>query len=99
MKPERNCSVEIGPIRHPQSHDARLRLLTNSPKRRNAAGIGLSFLDDVAALLLLRETHASEQHEWLRDGLGMVIAQLRQMTPSSICDGAGTIAIGCPQAN
>lgn len=74
---------QMGLIRDAASHDARLRLLTDSlkhpePRIRDAAGLGLSFLDDATALPLLSDAHSAESEEWLRDGLGMVIAQLEQ---------------------
>ena len=50
----------------------------DEPRIRDAAGLGLSFLDDPSALPALLEAHSSESQRWLRDGLGMVIAQLEQ---------------------
>lgn len=79
----------LGLMQHAPSHDGRLRLLTVSlkhrdPRLRDAAGLGLSFLDDPSALPALREAHSSESERWLRDGIGLVIAQLERTVRAGI---------------
>ncbi len=71
---------QFGLIEHEPSRERRLRVLTDSLKSsdsriRDAAGLGLSFLDDPSVLPALKTAHASEAEEWVRDGLKLVIDQ------------------------
>ena len=71
---------QLGLIEHELSHSKRLRVLTDSLKSpsariRDAAGLGLSFLDDQSALPALEAAHASEAEEWVKNGLKLVIGQ------------------------
>lgn len=75
---------QIGLLEHAPSHGARLRVLTDSmrhedPRIRDAAGLGLSFLDDASALPNLREAYSAESEPWLRANLEQVIAQLEDV--------------------
>ena len=90
---------QIGLVQHPPSHDARLCFLTASlkhsePRLRDAAGLGLSLLDDPSALPALREAHSSESQRWLRDGIRLVITQLEQTAHERLCDRPSTTS--CP---
>lgn len=72
---------QFGLIEHEPSRERRLRVLRDSLKSpdsriRDAAGLGLSFLDDPSMLPALRAAHKSETEEWLKDNLKLVIDQL-----------------------
>ena len=72
---------QLGIIKHTPSQRARLNLLTDEltspdPRIRDAAGLGLSFLEDPVALRKLREAYEKEQETWLRRNLRQVIRQL-----------------------
>lgn len=71
---------QFGLIEHEPSHERRLRVLKDSlkspgPRIRDAAGLGLSFLDDPSALPALQTAHETETEGWLRDNLKLVIEQ------------------------
>lgn len=72
---------QLGMLRHSPSHGPRLRVLTDclnspDPRIRDAAGIGLSFLDDPAALPKLKDACSREQELWVRQNLELVVEQL-----------------------
>ena len=72
---------QLGILDDPPTHNARLRLLTDSlqlpdPRIRDAAGLGISFLDDPAALPRLRSAYRQETETWVRRNLKMVIDHL-----------------------
>ena len=74
---------QLGVLRHSPSHGPRLRVLTDclnfpDPRIRDAAGIGLSFLDDPAALPKLKDACSREQEIWVRQNLELVIEHLEQ---------------------
>ncbi len=71
---------QFGLIEHEPSRERRLRVLkdslkSSSPRIRDAAGLGLSFLDDPSALPALQTAHETENEGWLRDNLKLVIEQ------------------------
>ena len=71
----------MGLLYDPATHGSRLRVLADSlalsdPRMRDAAGLGLSFLDDVSALPKLRAAFDVEKNTWLRRNLNLVIDQL-----------------------
>ena len=72
---------QLGLLYDPATHGSRLRVLVDSlalsdPRMRDAAGLGLSFLDDVSALPKLRAAFDVEKNTWLRRNLNLVIDQL-----------------------
>ena len=72
---------QLGILKDCPSLEARLKTLVNflghsDPRIRDAAGLGLSFLDDPNALPMLTNTHAREVEPWLKRNLGQVIEQL-----------------------
>ena len=76
---------QFGLIKDEGSHQARLQVLVKSlsnsdPRIRDAAGLGLSFLEDPSILPELQEAHSREQEEWLKDNLDLVIQQLDPST-------------------
>ena len=71
---------QFGLIEHAPSRERRLRVLKDSLKSpdsrvRDAAGLGLSFLDDPSALPALQTAHETETEGWLSDNLKLVIEQ------------------------
>ena len=72
---------QLGHSRHAPSHGVRLRILLDSlnhpdARIRDAAGLGLSFLDDVVAVSGLREAVNREEKCWVRRNLQMVVEQM-----------------------
>ena len=72
---------QLGLLQHVPSHEVRLNVLIDNldspdPRIRDAAGLGLSFLDDPNALSPLRVAYQSETESWLRRNLNLVINQL-----------------------
>lgn len=72
---------QLGLIEHHSSRARRLRVLKDSLKSpdsriRDAASLGLSFLDDTSALLALRSAYRRETESWLKENLKLVIDQL-----------------------
>lgn len=72
---------QLGLIEHHPSHARRLRVLKDSLKSpdsriRDAASLGLSFLDDTSALLALQSAYGRETEGWLKENLKLVIDQL-----------------------
>ena len=72
---------QLGNLVHTPYHRARLRTLTDfitypDPRIRDAAGLGLSSLDDPSALPKLQEAYSQEREGWLRQNLKLVIEQL-----------------------
>ena len=75
---------QIGLLQDEATHQARLKLLADmlaasQEQIRDAALLGLSFLDDEAALPCLRQALQRESVPWLEKNLQMVIAQLEQV--------------------
>ena len=75
---------QIGLIQDEATHQARLKLLADmlaaaQEQIRDAALLGLSFLEDAAALPYLRHALQRESAPWLEENLKMVIAQLEQI--------------------
>lgn len=71
---------QFGLIENEPSRERRLRVLKDSlkspdPRIRDAAGLGLSFLDDPSVLPALQTAHETETEGWLRDNLSLVIEQ------------------------
>ena len=61
---------QLGLLKHAQSHNSRLRVLTDSlgnpdPRIRDTASLGLSFLHDPAALPKLRSAYSTDNQETL----------------------------------
>ena len=76
---------QLGLNRHRNSHAPRRRVLTDSltfedPRIRDAAGLGLSFLNDRDTLPDLRSAKSRETEDWVREGLQLVIDQLESPT-------------------
>ena len=74
---------QIGLIRDEATHQARLKLLadmlaSSQEQIRDAALLGLSFLED-AATPYLRQALQRKSAPWLEENLKMVIAQLEQI--------------------
>ena len=74
---------QLGLLRDAKSHAARLRVLVDALARpdarvRDAAGIGLSLLDDPLALPKLRAAYDSETEGWVRNGIALVIDGLEE---------------------
>ena len=74
---------QLGLLRDARSHSARLRVLVDALARpdatvRDAAGIGLSLLEDPSALPKLRAAYDSETEAWVRDGIALVIDELEE---------------------
>jgi hypothetical protein len=72
---------QLGFNQDASSQHARLQVLINSlshpdPRIRDAAGLGLSFLEDPSSLPELREARRKEPEGWLKDNLELVIQQL-----------------------
>ena len=72
---------QLGILRDHPSHEARLQTLANrlqhpDPRIRDAAGLGLSFLDDARALPMLKDAHNREEEPWLKRNFAQVIEQL-----------------------
>ena len=72
---------QLGLSEHVASKPTRLRVLmdsttSNDARIRDAASLGLAFLDDPAALPAVRQAYAAEQQPWLRESFNLVIAQL-----------------------
>ena len=72
---------QLGILKDCPSHEARLQTLANfldhpDPRIRDAAGLGLSFLDDAKALLMLKNAHTREVEPWLKRNFAQVIEQL-----------------------
>ena len=72
---------QLGILRDCPSHEARLQTLANclehpDPRIRDAAGLGLSFLDDAKALPMLKNAHTREAEPWLKRNFAQVIEQL-----------------------
>ena len=72
---------QLGLLQHVPSHAIRLDVLldnlaSSDPRIRDAAGLGLSFLDDPNALASLRIAYQSETESWLRRNFSLVIDQL-----------------------
>ena len=72
---------QLGSVEHPGSRTRRLRVLKDSLRSpdsriRDAAGLGLSYLDDLSALAALKDAHDRESEGWLRESLKLVIDQL-----------------------
>ena len=72
---------QLGLIEHLPSRARRLRVLKDSLKShdsriRDAAGLGLSFLDDTSALIALQSAYRRETEGWLKENLKLVIDQL-----------------------
>ena len=72
---------QFGLIEHHPSRVRRLRVLKDSLKSpdsriRDAASLGLSFLDDASALMALQTAYAVETERWLKENLKLVIDQL-----------------------
>ena len=80
---------QLGILMDHPSHEARLQTLANflehpDPRMRDAAGLGLSFLDDPKALPLVGKALSQEQELWLKGNLALVIKQLEHAQwPSS----------------
>ena len=75
---------QIGLIQDESTHQARLSLLVNTlgssqEQIRDAAMLGLSFLEDRAALPYLRQALQQESAPWLAENLEMVIEQLERI--------------------
>lgn len=75
---------QIGLLQDESTHQSRLRLLADilaSPQEqiRDAAMLGLSFLEDKAALPYLRQALQRESAPWLKKNLEMVIEQLERI--------------------
>lgn len=75
---------QIGLIEDAATHPARLKLLADmlasaQEQIRDAALLGLSFLEDAAALPYLRQALQRESAPWLSENLKTVIAQLEQI--------------------
>ena len=74
---------QLGLLRDMRSHASRLRVLVDALARpdarvRDAAGIGLSLLEDPLALPKLRAAYDSETEPWVRDGIALVIDELEE---------------------
>ena len=74
---------QIGLLDDPGTRTARRRLLANcldhpDCRLRDAAGLGISFLDDPEALPELREALVHEETAWVRSNLQLVILQLEE---------------------
>ena len=72
---------QLGLMRHDPTHQSRLRVLiynltSADPRIREAAILGLSFLEDASALAPLRLALSTETDPWLRQDLDAVIHQL-----------------------
>ena len=72
---------QLGLIEHSPSRARSLRVLKDSLKSsdsriRDAAGLGLSFLDDSSALIALQLAYGRETEGWLKENLKLVIDQL-----------------------
>ncbi len=72
---------QFGLIEHRPSRARRLRVLKDSLKSpdsriRDAASLGLSFLDDTSALIALESAYSVETEGWLKENLKLVIDQL-----------------------
>ncbi len=75
---------QLGLLHHVPSHNVRLQLLVDNlnssdPRIRDAAGLGLSFLDDPIALAPLREAYQAESAPWLRESFKLVIDRLETL--------------------
>lgn len=75
---------QFGLLQHGPSHKVRMHVLmenlnSSDPRIRDAAGLGLSFLDDPMALTSLREAYQAESEPWLRESLKLVIDQLETL--------------------
>ena len=75
---------QLGLIDHTPSHYLRLSVLTDSvtsfDKRiRDAASLGIAFLDDPSALPALRVAYSTENETWLKENLKLVIDQLEAL--------------------
>ena len=75
---------QIGLLQDEATHQARLKLLadmlaSSQEQIRDAALLGLSFLEDEAALPYLYQALQRESAPWLEKNLHMVIAQLEQV--------------------
>ena len=84
---------QLGLVEHTVSHSARLRVLTDSANSadariRDAASLGLSFLDDPSALPALRSAYSSEKESWLQENFKLVIDQLELLNAAIPEDGA-----------
>lgn len=76
---------QLGLVEPVESKPTRLRVLTGSIKSddariRDAASLGLSFLDDPTALPALRAAYSAEHETWLRGNFNLVIDQLEEAT-------------------
>ena len=75
---------QLGLLRHESTHQLRLRALTDNLSStdlriRDAAILGLSFLEDPSALQALRQARSLETDPWLQEDLDSVIKQLEAL--------------------
>ncbi len=71
----------LGEMEHPETHASRFWLLTrclrhSSPLVRDAAAVGLAYLEDKAAVPYLQQAAGRERHEALRRDLEQIIHSL-----------------------
>lgn len=76
---------QIGLLRDTPTHQARLNLLTDmlelpQERIRDAASLGLSFMEDPAALPRLYDALQVEKVHWIKKSLSMAILQLERTT-------------------
>ena len=74
---------QLGHSEHSKSHSERLHVLCNflthrDSRMRDAAGLGISYMDDPEALPKLRAAFCDEKQEWVRDGFRQVLQQLEK---------------------